>query len=102
MKLLCALLSVACLGAAPAARANPELSKQKLCSGCHAVDKKQIGPAFRDIAARYAGQRDAVPKLAERIVGGSSGVWGAVPMPPNPKVTPDEARQLAAWVLSQR
>jgi cytochrome c len=82
------------------AHANPELARQKLCLGCHAVDRKQVGPALRDVAARYAGQKDAVPRLAERIVGGSSGAWGPVPMPPNPKVTADEARQLASWVLT--
>jgi cytochrome c len=97
MKLLSALLLTAI---ALPAHANPELARQKLCLGCHAVDKKQLGPALRDVAARYAGQKDAVPRLAERIVGGSSGAWGAVPMPPNPKVTPEEARQLASWVLT--
>jgi cytochrome c len=94
------LIPVLLLAAALPAQANPELARQKLCLGCHAVDKKQVGPALRDVAARYAGQKDAVSRLAERIVGGSSNAWGAVPMPPNPKVTPDEARQLAAWVLS--
>jgi cytochrome c len=100
MKITSALLCAAALAATVPARANTELARQKLCLGCHAVDKKQVGPALRDVAARYAGQKDAVPRLAERIVRGSSNAWGAVPMPPNPKVTPEEARQLATWVLS--
>lgn len=70
--------------------------------GCHAVDRKIIGPSFKDVAARYAGQPDAAARLAEKMIKGGSGAWGAVPMPANPKVTPEEARQLAAWVLSFR
>jgi cytochrome c len=80
--------------------ANPELARQKICTGCHAVDRKLVGPAFKDVAARYAGQKDAVPKLAEKIVKGGSGAWGAVPMPANPKVSAEEAKQLAGWILT--
>jgi cytochrome c len=94
--MLCAAAPLAC---APAF-ANPELARSKICLGCHAVDHKQVGPAFRDVAARYAGQKDAAARLAEKIMHGGGGAWGAVPMPANPKVTPDEARQLANWVLS--
>lgn len=80
--------------------ASPELARQKICLGCHAVDRKLVGPAFKDVAARYAGQKDAAPKLAEKIVKGGSGAWGAVPMPANPKVSAEEAKQLASWILS--
>lgn len=83
-----------------AARANPELAQKRICMGCHTVAEKRVGPAFKDIATRYAGQHDAATRLAEKIVKGGGGGWGAVPMPANPKVTPEEARQLAAWVLS--
>jgi len=100
MKLLVVVLCLAALASAAPARANPELARQKICTGCHAVDKKQIGPPFKDIAARYAGQKDAAARLAEKIVQGGGGVWGPVPMPANPKVTPEEARQLANWVLT--
>jgi cytochrome c len=96
------ICSAALLLSAPGAHASPELARQKLCMGCHTVDKKQVGPAFKDIAARYAGQKDAVPRMAEKIVKGGSGAWGPVPMPANPKVTPDEARQLSAWILGLR
>ncbi len=94
-----ALLPLLCCLAAPAAFANPELARAKLCMGCHAVDKKLVGPAFKDVAARYAGQAGAAPTLAEKIVNGGVGAWGAVPMPANPKVSADEAKQLATWVL---
>jgi cytochrome c len=79
--------------------ANADLAAKKNCLACHATDKKLVGPAYKDVAAKYAGQQDAVAKLAEKIQKGSAGVWGQVPMPAN-QVTPDEAKQLATWVLS--
>jgi cytochrome c len=85
---------------ASSAFASAELARDKVCLGCHAVDRKLIGPSFKDVAARYAGQPDAVARLSERIVKGSAGAWGAVPMPANPRMTPEDARTLAAWVLS--
>ena len=102
MKPSFALLGAALLAAAAPAGANPELAKQKLCMGCHAVDHKQVGPAFKDVAARYAGQKDAAARLADKIVHGGAGAWGPVPMPANPRVSPEEARQLANWVLSTK
>ena len=96
------VLAAAALLHASAALASPELANSKVCMGCHAVDRKIIGPSFKDVAARYAGQPDAAARLAEKMIKGGSGAWGAVPMPANPKVTPEEARQLAAWVLSFR
>ncbi|MFO1272127.1 MAG: c-type cytochrome [Rubrivivax sp.] len=94
-----AVMICAAAFAAPA-WANPELARQKICTGCHAVDRKLVGPAFKDVAARYAGQKDAAPKLAEKIVKGGGGAWGAVPMPANPKVSAEEAKQLVTWILS--
>jgi cytochrome c len=82
--------------------ASAELARDKVCMGCHALDRKLIGPSFKDVAARYAGQPDAVAKLAERIVKGGSGSWGAVPMPANPRLKPEEAQQLASWVLGHK
>ena len=93
---LCAALTVA---AAPAVHANPELARAKICLGCHDINEKKIGPAFKDVAARYAGQKDAPARLAEKVVKGGSGAWGVLPMPANPKVTPEEARQLVNWIL---
>lgn len=90
----------AALLASGTAVASPELAKQKICMGCHNLDKKQVGPSFKDIAARYAGQKDAAARMAEKIVRGGGGAWGPVPMPANPKVTADEAKRLADWILS--
>ena len=98
MKALIALLAVA---AVSPAFANADLAAKKNCLACHAVDKKVVGPSYKEVAAKYAGQKDAAAKLAEKIQKGSVGVWGQVPMPANP-VTPDEAKQLATWVLSAK
>jgi cytochrome c len=84
------------------AQASPELAKAHNCMNCHAVDRKLVGPAFRDIARRYAGQAGAADRLAKKIIGGGSGAWGPVAMAANPKVTPDQARTLAVWVLATK
>ncbi|MBN8504048.1 MAG: c-type cytochrome [Burkholderiales bacterium] len=83
----------------PLAQADQALAQKKNCMACHAVDKKLVGPSYKDVAAKYAKDKAAADKLAEKIIKGGSGVWGAVPMPPN-AVSPDEAKKLAAWVLS--
>ena len=67
---------------------------------CHATDKKLVGPAYKDVAAKYAKDKDAVKKLSEKIIKGGSGVWGPVPMPANTQVSPAEAETLAKWVLT--
>ena len=85
------------------ALASMELAQKKSCMACHATDKKLVGPSYKQVAAKYAGQKDAVAQVAERIQKGSvpgKGNWGAIPMPANPQVSADEARQLATWVLS--
>jgi cytochrome c len=69
---------------------------------CHAVDKKLVGPAYKEVAAKYAGQKDAAAKLADKVQKGGTGVWGQVPMPANPQVSADEAKALVAWVLTQK
>ena len=98
-----ALLALAALSALSApALADQALATAKNCMACHAVDKKLVGPAYKDVAAKYAGQKDAVDKLAVKILKGGSGVWGPVPMPANAQVNDAEAKKLAAWVLSQK
>ena len=82
--------------------ANMELAQKKNCLACHAVDKKVVGPAYKDVAAKYAGDKTAEAKLAEKIIKGGAGVWGPVPMPANPQVSADEAKTLAKWVLSTK
>lgn len=90
------------LGAAAPAMADLALAKAKNCMACHAVDKKLVGPSFKDVAAKYANQKDANDKLAAKIVKGGSGVWGPLPMPANATVSEADAKALAAWVLSQK
>jgi len=96
-------LMIALVGAATApAFANAELAQKKNCMACHAIDKKLVGPAYKDVAAKYAGQKDVVDKLAQKVMKGGTGTWGAIPMPANPQVTEAEAKQLVQWVLSQK
>lgn len=85
-----------------AAIANADLAKTKNCMACHAVANKVVGPAFKDVAAKYAGQKDAEDKLTQKVLKGSSGTWGSVPMPANAQVSEAEARTLVKWVLSQK
>lgn len=102
MKALIALSTLATLMAASSpVFASAELAGKKNCMACHAVDKKLVGPAYKDVAAKYKGQKDAIAMLATKIQKGSTGVWGQIPMPANP-VTPEEAKQLATWVMSAK
>jgi cytochrome c len=93
------VLALASVAAAPVF-ANQELAQKKNCMACHAVDKKVVGPAYKEVAAKYAGQKDAVDKLTQKVIKGGSGVWGQVPMPANVQVNEAEAKQLVQWVLS--
>jgi cytochrome c len=87
--------------AAPAeAAAGLALAQQQNCMSCHSVTRSFMGPALHEVAARYAGREDAVAYLKHKILDGSTGVWGPVPMPANTQLTPDQAATLAAWVLS--
>ena len=95
------LIAMTAVAAAPAF-AQADLAQKKNCMACHAIDKKLVGPAYKDVAAKYAGQKDAVDKLAQKVVKGGSGSWGAVPMPANPQVTEAEAKQLVGWILTQK
>jgi cytochrome c len=87
------------ISAAMPALADPKLADKKNCLACHAIDKKNLGPALKEVAAKYSGKPDAAAMLAGKIKKGSTGTWGDVPMPPN-DVTDGEAKQLADWVLS--
>lgn len=84
------------------ALASEELAKSKNCLACHTADKKVVGPAYKDVAKKYAGQKDAEAMLAEKVIKGSSGVWGQIPMPPNPQVSADEAKKLVVWILGMK
>ena len=104
MKRLCLVIASLAAGFAVStpALADLQLATAKNCMACHAVATKLVGPSFKDVAAKYAGQKDAVDKLAAKIVKGGSGVWGPVPMPANAQVNPDEAKKLVAWILTQK
>ena len=96
-----AMLAAAGVVIAGQAQADEALAKAKTCMACHAIDKKVVGPAYKDVAAKYKGDKGAVATLAAKIKAGGKGVWGEVPMPPN-NVTPEEATKLATWVLAQK
>jgi len=99
MKRTTILLALALSAAAPA-MADQALATSKNCMACHAVDKKLVGPSYKDVAAKYAGQAGAADKLAVKIIKGGSGVWGPVPMPANSQVNEADAKKLANWILS--
>ena len=100
MKFVTASISLCTLLVSASAFAQADLAQKKNCMACHAIDKKLVGPAYKDVAAKYAGQADAVAKLVPKVMKGGAGVWGAVPMPANPQVNEAEAKQLVAWILS--
>ena len=99
LKQIALIASLAAVVSAPAF-ANADLAQKKSCLACHATDKKLVGPSYQEVAAKYAGQKDAAAKLAEKIQKGGVGAWGQIPMPANPQVSADEAKTLAVWVLS--
>jgi cytochrome c len=97
------VLAVAAFGAALAcgnAPANFELAQKSGCTSCHAVDKKIVGPSYKDVAARYKGNKNAEAMLAEKVKKGGSGTWGPVPMPPNTAVKDDDIKTLVKWILA--
>ncbi len=93
-----AAAAVAAVFAAPA-QADEALAKKHQCLACHQLDKKSVGPSYKDIAKKYKGQADAVAKLSEKVKKGGSGVWGPIPMAPNPAVPDADIRKLVEWVL---
>lgn len=82
------------------ALADQKLATSKSCMGCHGVDRKLVGPAFKDVAAKYRTDKTATDRLANKIIHGGSGAWGALPMPANPQVSEADARKLATWILA--
>jgi len=101
MKSLILSTAILALGAALPAQASEDLAKKHMCTTCHAIKgAKTIGPTYADVAKKYAGQKDAEAKLAEKIKKGGQGVWGQVPMPPNAAVPDADIKTLVKWVLS--
>ena len=97
-----ALFALLAAAACAPVLADQALATAKNCMACHAVDKKLVGPSYKEVAVKYAGQKDAVDKLAAKIMKGGAGAWGPVPMPANAQVNDAEAKKLAAWVMSQK
>lgn len=87
-------------GAVSAADANAELAQKSGCLACHAIDKKVVGPSYKDIAAKYKGDKGAEAKLVQKVLKGGGGVWGQIPMPPN-NIPEPQAQQLVKWILTQ-
>ena len=100
MRILAAAVAAALVLPAGAALASADLAKAKNCMACHAMDKKLVGPAYKEVAAKYGSDKDAATKLAKKIREGGTGAWGQVPMPANPQVSEAEAVTLAKWVLT--
>lgn len=98
------LLSLAAVGlmATGSAHASQALAQKNNCLSCHAIDKQVVGPSYKAVAAKYKGDAAAPAKLAEKIKKGGSGVWGAVPMPPNPQVSDADMKALVQWILAQK
>ena len=87
--------------AAPAlAQSGEDLLKKSGCTACHAIDKKVIGPAYQDVAAKYKGDAKAAAMLQDKVKKGGSGVWGQVPMPPNTQVSDADIKTMVAYILA--
>jgi cytochrome c len=99
MKIVIIAAAAAAVVLAAPARADEALAKKYNCLACHQVDKKVVGPAYKDIAKKYKGQAGAQAKLAEKVKKGGSGAWGPVPMPPNPAVPDADLKKLVDWIL---
>jgi cytochrome c len=93
-----AMLAAGAIAAAPA-QADEALAKKSNCLACHQIDKKSVGPAYKDIAKKYKGQAGMDAKLAEKVKKGGQGVWGPVPMPPNAAVPDADIKKLVDWIL---
>jgi len=100
MKLIAATLFAATALVATNAMANADLAKKSNCMACHAVDKKLVGPAYQDVAKKYAGDKGAEAKLVAKVKAGGTGVWGNVPMPPNANAKEEDIKTLVKWVLA--
>jgi cytochrome c len=102
MKRLAIVFAAAAVPASLPAHASEELAKKHACFACHAVDKKLVGPAYKEVAAKYRGDGGAEAKLVDKVKKGSQGTWGQVPMPPNANVPDGDVRTLVKWILSQK
>ncbi|MCL6646491.1 MAG: c-type cytochrome [Dehalococcoidia bacterium] len=103
--LAAALVAAAALTAGAGARAQPAKSPEALlkasgCASCHTTGKRLVGPAYREVAARYRGSADAEERLVKKVKAGGRGAWGDLPMPPNAHVKDEDLRAMVRWILS--
>ncbi len=101
MRCVAPVLLVACMLMPLASMADQALATAKNCLACHNIDRKVVGPAYKDVAAKYRGDKTASARLVAKVMEGGGGVWGVVKMPSNPQVSEAEAKKLVAWILSQ-
>ena len=94
------LAALGLVAVASPALADEALAKKYACTACHAIDKKLVGPAYKEVAKKYAGDKGAEAKLVEKVKKGGSGVWGPVPMPPNAALKDEDAKTLVKWILA--
>jgi len=92
--------TLAAVASVASAQSGEDLLKKNGCTACHAIDKKIVGPAYNDVSAKYKGDASAPTKLMAKVKAGGSGVWGQVPMPPNPQVKDDELKTMIGYILS--
>jgi cytochrome c len=99
MKIISMVVLLATVSLTAQAETPEQVAKSKSCFACHTMDRKLVGPSFKDVAAKYRNNPNAEDKLVPKLLQGGSGVWGAVPMPPN-QITDAEAHQLVKWILA--
>ena len=102
MRIMVSGIALFLMSAPAAAQSADALIKKHGCVACHSVDKALVGPAYKDVAKKYAGQKDIEKKLVEKVKKGGSGVWGAVPMPPNAAVPDADIQAMVKWILTQK
>jgi cytochrome c len=95
------LIASSCAIASLPAMADVALAQAKNCMACHSIERKIVGPAYKEVAAKYRGDKTASVRLVTKVIEGGGGVWGIVKMPSNPQISEAEAKKLVAWVLSQ-
>lgn len=100
MKTVVMLAAVALVSVSGVASASQQLAQKNACMSCHQVDKKVVGPAFKDVAKKYKGDAGAEAHLLSVVKKGGKGVWGNIPMPPHPQVKDEDAKAIIGWVLS--
>ena len=101
-KVLSACVLAAAVSLAGSAYANEKLAQSSGCMTCHGVDKKVIGPSYKDVAGKYKGDKTAEASLIKKVKGGSKGVWGDMPMPPNAHVKDEDIKTLVVWILGTK